>query len=174
MGPLRYRLPLLLAAGLLLGMPGRSQDLVGCSLVDGQLSCVPGVSSDPQAQIRALRSQITDTLAAEDAVQQEILGLQSLVLAGEAREGSLLAASAAGTMLAELPPQAFHWYRLAPGASHWMWISSAVGPTYRLTAADVGSQVMLVVVQAPTGSGGPNPTTKRQASSPVGPVEAAR
>lgn len=167
MDALRRRLPLLLMAGLLVPvLPAMGQDLVGCALVDGQLSCVPGVSGDPQAQIRALRGQIADTLEAESAVQQEILGLQSLVLAGEAREGALLSAQAATAALAELPPSSFHWYRLTPGASHWMWISNAVGPTYRLTAADVGSQVMVLIVQNGDGAAG----VKRQPSPAVGPV----
>jgi hypothetical protein len=167
MDSLRRRLPLLLMAALLApGLPAPGQDLVGCALVEGQLSCVPGVSGDPQAQIRALRGQIADTLAAESEVQQEILGLQSLVLAGEAREGALLSAQAATATLSELPAGNFHWYRLTPGASHWVWISSASGPTYRLTAADVGSQVMVLIVQNGDGTGG----VKRQPSQPVGPV----
>lgn len=169
MKALRRHLPLLLIAGLLApSLPARSQDLVGCALVEGQLSCVPGVSGDPQAQIRALRGQIADTLAAESAVQQEILGLQSLVLAGEAREGALLSAQASAAALADLPPGNFHWYRLTPGSSHWVWISNAVGPTYRLTAADVGSEVMVLVVQNSDGIGG----VKRQPSPAVGPVQA--
>lgn len=157
-------LPLLLGAALLLLPPARSQDLVGCSLVDGQLSCVPGVSSDPQAQIRALRSEIAGTLAAESAVQQDIDSLQNLVLSGEARQGRLLVASAAADALAGLPDGSFHWYRLSPGASQWIWIADASGPRYQLTAADVGARVMVVVVQQ-TSQG-----VMREASTPQGPV----
>ncbi|MFM8660481.1 MAG: hypothetical protein ACKOCI_03890 [Cyanobium sp.] len=117
-------LPVVLASMLgMLPPAGWGQDLVGCSLVDGQLSCVPGVSADPQAQIRALRGQISATLAQESAVQQEIAGLQNLVLSGEALEGSLLQANLDAELLASLPPTAFHWYRLSPGGSHWIWIS---------------------------------------------------
>jgi hypothetical protein len=160
------RLLSLLLGGALAAMPhaGQSQDLVGCSLVEGQLSCVPGVSADPQAQIRALRAQIGATLAQESAVQQQIDGLQSLVLSGEALEGSLLEASLESGQLAGLPPTAFHWYRLRSGGSHWVWIDSAQGPSYRLSAADVGADVMLVVVS----TAGTAPS--RQASPPVGPV----
>ncbi|QVL51878.1 MAG: hypothetical protein KFB97_10155 [Cyanobium sp. M30B3] len=158
-------LSLLLASVLgMLPLAGRGQDLVGCSLVDGQLSCVPGVSADPQAQIRALRGQIGATLAQESAVQQQIDGLQNLVLSGEALEGSLLQASLEADQLANLPPTAFHWYRLSPGGSHWIWIESAQGPSYRLSALDLGSQVMLVVV------GDDGPGARRQATPPVGPV----
>jgi hypothetical protein len=149
---------------LLLSPVSRSQDLVGCSLVDGQLSCVPGVSADPQAQIRALRSQISATQAQESAVQQQIDGLESLVLRGEAMEGSLLQAGLSDGLLTELPASAFHWYRLSVGSSHWLWIETAQGPSYRLSAADVGGQVIVVVVQSD--AAGP----KRQASRPVGPI----
>jgi hypothetical protein len=145
----------------------RGQDLVGCSLVDGQLSCVPGVSSDPQAQIRALRDQISATLAQETAVQQGIDGLESLVLTGEALEGSLLQATLASGEISNLPESSYHWYRLSPGSSHWIWIDTAQGPSYRLGTADRGSEVMVVVV-AVEGTG-----IKRQASPPVGPVGAA-
>lgn len=165
--PKRRLLPLLLGSALaVMPLAGHSQDLVGCSLVEGQLSCVPGVSADPQAQIRALRAQIGATLAQESAVQQQIDGLQNLVLSGEALEGSLLEASLESDQLAALPPTAFHWYRLSPGASHWIWIESAQGPSYRLSAADVGGDVMLVVVS----TAGTAPS--RQASPPVGPVRA--
>lgn len=162
------------AIGLIVaaGDPLRSQDLVGCSLVDGQLSCVPGVSADPQAQIRALREQIAGTLAAEDAVQQQIEGLQQLVLLGEQAEGSLLVASLAADrsndLLVNLPPSAFHWYRLPEGGTSWVLIEGATGPMYRLQAADVGSQVMVVVAR-PTAQG-----SERQASAAVGPVAPGR
>lgn len=162
-----------LASGLALGAaPSGAQDLVGCSLVDGELSCVPGVSSDPQAQIRALRQQIADNLAAENAVQQQIEGLQQLVLLGELSEGALLVANLSAGQpqdpLVGLPAGAFHWYRLQPGASSWVLITGASGPTYRLQPADVGSQVM-VVLALPTAQG-----SQRQASPAVGPVGAGR
>ena len=158
--PIPRLLPQVLASVLgMLPLAGRAQDLVGCSLVDGQLSCVPGVSGDPQAQIRALRGQISATLAQESAVQQQIEGLQNLVLSGEALQASLDA-----DLLSSLPPTAFHWYRLSPGGSHWIWITSAQGTSYRLSASDLGSQVMLVVVS------GDGPAPQRQATPPVGPV----
>lgn len=155
--------------GLVAGLPPvRSQDLVGCSLVEGQLSCVPGVSADPQAQIRALRQQISDTLAAESSVQQQIEGLQQLVLLGEQAQGSLLVASLAQDPLVTLPAGAFHWYRLPAGGTSWMLIQGASGPTYRLQAADVGSQVMLVIAIPRAGG------SQRQASAVIGPVGPGR
>jgi len=70
-------------------------------------------------------------------------------------------------MLATLPPQAFHWYRRSPGSSQWLLIDGVSGPSYRLGAADVGSQVM-VVVALPSANG-----SQRQASAPVGPISTA-
>jgi len=153
------------AAALALLPPARSQDLVGCQLVDGQLSCVPGVSADPQAQIRALRQQINSDLQQESVVQQQINGLQQLVLEGEAVQGAVLQATAAADVLASLPPSAFHWYRRNPGASAWLLINEASGPTYVLQPQDVLAQVMVIVaVSAPGGGAG------RQASPAIGPV----
>lgn len=158
-------LALLVGVGLASFTPlARSQDLVGCSLVGGQLSCVPGVSADPQAQIRALRAEIAATLNQEDGVQQQIDQLQTLVLAGEAQQGALLRASLGAEPLTSLPASAFHWYRLAPGGSHWVWLEAAQGPTYLLGGEDVDSSVMLVVVES--GDAG----VRRQATPPVGPV----
>ena len=147
-------------------VPVRAQDLVGCQLVDGQLSCVPGVSADPQAQIRALREQIASDLQQESAVQQQINGLQQLVLQGEAVQGQVLQATALADALAALPPQAFHWYRRSPGASQWLLITEASGPSYVLQPQDVSAQVM-VVVAVPAPGGGSN----RQASPAIGPVQ---
>lgn len=165
--PLTGSLALALGWGAALALlpPARSQDLVGCQLVDGQLSCVPGVSADPQAQIRALRQQINSDLQQESAVQQQINGLQQLVLQGEAVQGAVLQATAAADVLASLPPSAFHWYRRNPGASQWLLIEGAAGPTYVLQPQDVSSQVMVVVAVSDPGGG-----ARRQASTAIGPV----
>lgn len=159
---------------LMSAVPAQAQDLVGCQLLDGQLSCVPGVSTDPEAQIRALRQEIAGTISQEDAVEQSIEGLESLELAGEASEGSLLQAVADADALAALPASAYHWYRLAPDDTTWLLISAAVGRTYVLQPEDVGREVMLVV----TVDGGDRaseamakPSSRRQASPPVGPIQ---
>ncbi len=155
-----------LTGGLALPPLGRGQDLVGCQLtLDGQLQCVPGVSADPQSQIRALRAQISSDLQLEGAVQQQIEGLQSLVLVGQAVQGQLLNATVGAAGLAGLPPSAFHWYRLRPGSASWVLIPGAAGPTYALQAADIRSRVMLVVAVAGAAGG-----SRRQASAAVGPV----
>ena len=171
---LRRRRPgaLLLLAALAGGAaaPGLlAQDMLsGCQLVQGELQCVPGVSADPQQQIRDLRQQIATDQNLENAVQQRIEGLQQLVLLGELAQGSLLMANLAAGLaqdpLITLPPGAFHWYRLPAGASQWVLINGASGPSYRLQPADVGSQVM-VVIAVPAAAG-----SQRQMSTPVGPV----
>lgn len=129
-----------------------AQDLVGCQLVDGGLQCVPGLTASPQQQIEILQQEISRTEQVEGAVRQRILGLDSLLLQGQAVEGGLLAATAAADVLASVPATAFHWYRLSPGQSRWQLISGATGPTHALTAADVG-QTIMVVIALPQGDG---------------------
>ncbi|MEX0587643.1 MAG: hypothetical protein WD136_00125 [Cyanobium sp.] len=163
--PLAIVLAMVGAAMPALLAPLQAQDLVGCQLVDGQLSCVPGVSADPQAQIRALRQQISSDLQQEGAVQQQIDGIQQLVLQGEAVQGQVLQATALAEVLAALPPQAFHWYRRDPGASQWLLIAGASGPTYLLQPEDVSAEVMVVVAVTAPGGG-----VKRQATPVIGPV----
>ena len=165
--PSLWALALTIGSGLGLGplAPVRAQDLVGCQLVDGQLSCVPGVSADPQSQIRALRQQINTDLQQESAVQQQIDGLQQLVLQGEAVQGAVLQATALADVLAALPPSAFHWYRRSPGANQWLLIDGATGPSYVLQLQDVSAQVM-VVISVPAQGGG----SSRQASPAIGPI----
>lgn len=158
---------LLLAAGLAAMAPSQAQDMLeGCQLVNGTLQCVPGITADPQQQIRDLRQQIGADQKLEAAVEQQITGLQQLVLQGQAAEGGLLQATLAADALASLPPSAFHWYRLTPGSQRWVLIQQASGPSYRLTNADVNARVMVVV--AVPGNGG----SQRQASAPLGPVTA--
>ncbi|NDC35017.1 MAG: hypothetical protein EBZ51_06440 [Synechococcaceae bacterium WB9_2_112] len=159
---------LLLAAGLAAMAPSQAQDMLeGCQLVNGTLQCVPGITADPQQQIRDLRQQIGADQKLEAAVEQQITGLQQLVLQGQAAEGGLLQATLAADALASLPPSAFHWYRLKPGSQRWVLIQQASGPSYRLTNADVNARVM-VVVAVPSNGG-----SQRQASAPLGPVTAA-
>jgi hypothetical protein len=163
----RFVLPLAaLLAGSLAGAGLRAQDLVGCQLVEGSLQCVPGVTADPQLQIRILRKEIANDQQIEGAVEQRVAGLDRLLLQGEARQGQLLTVTAAGSGLATLPPSAFHWYRLAPGRRQWQLIKGAGGPTYALTAADVAYQVM-VVIAVPTSSG-----SQRSVSQVLGPIMA--
>jgi hypothetical protein len=142
----------------------RAQDLVGCQLVEGTLQCVPGITADPQQQIRILDGQIRTDQALEGAVEQRISGLRQLLLQGEARQGQLLRAIMQADAMVGLPPSAFHWYRRSSDGSAWLLIIGAGGPSYRLGTADVGQQVM-VVVALPTDGG-----AQRSASAPLGPV----
>ena len=158
---------LLLAGSLAAPASLQAQEMLdGCQLVDGTLQCVPGVTADPQQQIRDLRSEIATDQQLENTVQQQITGLQQLVLQGQAAEGTLLQATLTADALAGLPPNAFHWYRLPMGSSRWVLIQQANGPTYVLGEQDVNAQIM-VVVAVPKTSGG----SQRQASKPVGPVK---
>ncbi|MEB3332367.1 MAG: hypothetical protein VKI83_07755 [Synechococcaceae cyanobacterium] len=156
----------LLGLALAAAAPLRSQDLVGCQLVDGTLQCVPGVTADPQQQIRILEGRISRDQQLEGAIQQNIDGLQQLVLQGQALEGEVLQVALTADALAALPPSSFHWYRRAPGRLRWELISSASGPSYKLGRQDIAYQLM-VVVAVPSGT-----SSRRQMSPPVGPVRA--
>jgi hypothetical protein len=157
----------LLAGALALGSlpaPVRAQDLVGCQLVGASLQCVPGITADPQQQIRILNQQIQGDLQLEGAVEQRIEGLSRLELAGQATEGALLRAKAIGSGAGLPPAKAYHWYRRSPGSSSWILIPAVDGPTYSPTAEDVGQTVRVVLV-VPQADG-----VKRVSSAPVGPV----
>jgi len=146
-------------------LPGRSQDMLpGCQLVEGTLQCVPGLTADPQQQIRILRKEIAQQQNLAAAVQQTVDGLNGLVLSGQAAEGALLWASLQATSVAGIPASAYHWYRLVPGASNWTLIPGATGANYVPSAADVGNQLVVVLVVPQ------NNSIKRVASAPVGPV----
>ena len=155
-------LPLLPGAGL---APSRAQDLVGCQIIEGSLQCVPGITADPQQQIRILEGTITADQKLEGALETGIAGLQRLELQGQASEGNLLRAVITADALASLPPSAFHWYRRTPKDSRWLLITGAAGPSYRLQAADANAMVMVVV--AVPGAGG----SQRTSSAPAGPVQ---
>jgi hypothetical protein len=157
----------LLAGGLPLGSltaPVRAQDLVGCQLVGASLQCVPGLTADPQQQIRILNQQIQGDLQVEGAVEQRIEGLSRLELAGQAVEGALLRAKAIGSGVALPPAKAYHWYRRSPGSASWLLIPAVDGPTYVPREEDVG-QTLRVVLVVPQADG-----VKRVISAPVGPV----
>jgi hypothetical protein len=157
----------LLAVGLALGgfaAPVWAQDLVGCQLVGASLQCVPGLTADPQQQIRILDQQIQGDLQVEGAVEQRIEGLSRLELAGQAVEGALLRAKAIGSGSGLPSAKAYHWYRRSPGSSSWLLIPAVAGPTYVPRAEDVG-QTLRVVLVVPQADG-----VKRVSSAPVGPV----
>jgi len=144
--------------------PLRAQDLVGCQLVEGTLQCVPGVTADPQQQIRILEGTIATDQKLEGAIEQGIAGVQRLVLQGQAAEGQLLKAVVTADGVKVLTPSAFHWYRRTPQDSSWRLIAGASGPSYQLQAADANALVM-VVVAVPVAGG-----SQRSTSAPVGPV----
>ena len=138
---------LLLGTGLLgPATAGWSQDLVGCQLVGASLPCIPGVTADPQQQIN---------------------GLQQLVLNGKAEAGQLLVATAQFDAAIAVPQANYHWYRLAPGQRSWVLIETAQGTTYVPAAIDIGQQVMVVAVVNQNGK------VTRVSAAPIGPIRAA-
>ena len=154
----------------LLALPGlgtgvaMAQDLVGCQLVGATLQCVPGITESPQQQIRQLQQEVSTDLQLEGAVQQQINGLQQLVLAGDVAVGAVLTATAVADAQAALPSTNYHWYRLKPGQRSWVLIEGANGTTYVPAPIDIGQNIMVVAVVNQNGQ------VKRVASSPVGPV----
>jgi len=141
--------------------------MVGCQLVGASLQCVPGVTADPQQQIKIMRQEISNDIQLEGAVQQQINGLQQLVLNGKAAVGQLLVATAQFDTSIAVPQADYHWYRLAPGQRSWVLIESAQGTTYVPAAIDIGKQVMVVVVVNQNGK------VTRISAAPIGPIRAA-
>ena len=158
---------LLLGTGLLgPATAGWSQDMVGCQLVGASLQCIPGVTADPQQQIKIMRQEISNDIQLEGAVQQQISGLQQLVLKGKAAVGQLLVATAQLDASMAVPQANYHWCRLAPGQRSWVLIESAQDTTYVPAAIDIGQQVMVVAVVNQNG------TVKRVSSVAIGPIRA--
>lgn len=147
------------------GQTGHSQDLVGCQLVGATLQCVPGVTESPQQQILQMQQQIASDIQLEGAVQQQIDGLQQLVLAGKAAVGAVLTATAVADAQAALPSAGYHWYRIRPGQRSWVLIEGAQGTTYVPAPVDIGQNLMVVTVVNQNG------VVKRVASQPLGPVQ---
>jgi hypothetical protein len=154
----------LLGSALVSSDSSLAQDLVGCQLVGATLQCVPGVTESPQQQIQQLQQQISTDIQLEGAVQQQINGLQQLVLAGDAAVGATLTATAIADSQAAVPTANYHWYRLKPGQRTWVLIEGANGTTYVPAPLDVGQNLMVVAVVNQNGQ------VKRVASAPVGPV----
>lgn len=106
--------PVLLGLALALSPALRAQDLVGCRLVGASLQCIPGVTESAQQQISTFRDQISADLELEGAIEQQIDGLRSLVIAGQAIQGGLLQATVEADANAALANAQYHWYRKDP------------------------------------------------------------
>ena len=152
--------------GLVLGLASgvRAQDLVGCRLVGASLQCIPGVTETAQQQISTFRDQISADLELEGAIEQQIDGLRSLVIAGDAIQGKLLQATVEADASAAIARAQYHWYRKEPSARTWLLIERAQGTTYVPAPVDVGQNLMVVAVVKQNGQ------VQRIASAPVGPV----
>jgi hypothetical protein len=112
-----------------------------------------------------MQQQISTDIQLEGAVQQQINGLQQLVLAGNAAVGAMLTATAVADAQAALPSAAYHWYRLAPGQRTWVLIEGAQGTTYVPAPVDISQNLMVVAVVNQNGK------VKRVASQSLGPVQ---
>jgi len=156
--------PVLLGLALALSPALRAQDLVGCRLVGASLQCIPGVTESAQQQISTFRDQISADLELEGAIEQQIDGLRSLVIAGQAIQGGLLQATVEADANAALENSRYHWYRKDPSARTWLLIETAQGTSYVPGPVDVGQNLMVVAVVNQNGQ------VKRIASAPVGPV----
>jgi len=100
-------------------------------------------------------------------VQQQINGLEQLVLNGKAAVGQLLVATAQFDAAIAVPQANYHWYRLAPGQRSWVLIERAQGTTYVPAAIDIGQQVMVVAVVNQNGK------VTQVSAAPIGPFRAA-
>jgi hypothetical protein len=140
--------------------------LQGCQLIDGTLQCVPGLTADPEQQIKILRRTIGADQALEAAISKERAATVQVLLSGSAVVGALLSATVS-VPGGGAPAAEFHWYRLAPDQKSWQLIPGAKGSTYVVLPADVGTQVLVVSVRGSAGS------TQRISSAPIGPVTTA-
>ena len=98
-------------------------------------------------------------------MQQQINGLQQLVLAGNAAVGAVLTATALADAQLAIPQANYHWYRIKPGQTSWVLIEGANGTTYVPAPVDIGQNIMVVAVVNQNGQ------VSRVASQPVGPVQ---
>lgn len=123
-----------------------------------------GGTESAQQQISTFRDQISADLELEGAIKQQINGLKSLVIAGEAIEGGLLQATIQADDNASLVSPQYHWYRRSPGVTTWLLIEQGMGTTYVPAPVDIGQHIMVLAVVKQEGQ------VKRIASAPVGPV----
>ena len=131
----------------------------------GHAAVCAGGDGKPAAADPADAEQISADIQLEGAVQQQINGLQQLVLAGNAAVGAMLTATAVADAQAALPSAAYHWYRIAPGQRTWVLIEGAQGTTYVPAPVDIGQNLMVVAVVNQNGK------VKRVASQSLGPVQ---
>ena len=136
---------LVLLAGIDLSAAFGQGMLPGCRLENGNLECVPGLTTTPEDQIQILNDEIQASKQSETAIKQSIAGLKTFVLEGEAEHGSLLKARLMldGNSIEELH---IHWYRRPALSRHWQLIKNAVGSSYQVESDDKNTSLMAVAV----------------------------
>lgn len=138
--------------------------LPGCRLENGSLQCVPGLTADPETQIKVLDQEISSDVQAEGHIQQTIQGLKKFILVGEAREGRLLKAEfdLQGTDISTVN---IHWYQ-RQGNGPWKLRSNPSEESYRISEIDRDGKIMAVMV-VKTSDGQVN----RVMSNTIGPIK---
>jgi outer membrane biogenesis lipoprotein LolB len=128
------------------------------------LQCVPGLTADPEKQINVLNQEISSDVQMEGQITQTIQGLKKFVLTGEAREGQILQAKF-DLQADQINSVQIHWYQ-RQGDEHWKLVSDLSEETYRISQADLGKQVLAVMVVETS-----NGDVKRVSSNVIGPIQ---
>lgn len=139
--------------------------LPGCRLMNGSLQCVPGLTTSPEAQIKILDAEIQSDKQSEAVIQQNIVGLNHLLLAGEAEQGAILKTQL-HIAADDIDEVHIHWYRKPKTSSQWTLIKNAHGSRYRIKKNDSKNYLMAVVVVKKA-----NGEVVRQTSNVVGPIK---
>lgn len=138
--------------------------LPGCRLENGSLQCVPGLTADPEAQIKVLDKEISTDLEAEGHIEQSIQGLKKFILAGEARQGRLLRAEVdlEGDQFSSID---IHWYQ-RQGNGPWKLVPNSSEESFRISQTELGRKVMAILVVKTN-----NGEVKRVSSNIIGPIQ---
>jgi hypothetical protein len=159
-------MPLVALVAMAMAGAGLAQEQPGCTMLDGQLHCAPGVGIAPLPRIPIVRMEARQRQDDGFGGHPPSVAAAPLLLQGRPQEGAWLKATVGSPGLKPLPDSAYHWYHKPPGRLRWELIPGASGPTYQLRRGDMAYEVMvLVAVPSPDGS-------QRLLSNPVGPVMA--
>jgi hypothetical protein len=157
-------MPLVAFLAVLAATAALGQEPPGCTLLDGQLRCSPGVGAAPLARIPIVLSGSAQQPASSLSGLTPHGANAAVALQGRAQEGAWLQASVDRAGLPLLSDGAYHWYHKPPGRLRWEFIEGASGPAYQLQRGDMAYEVMVVVV-VPSPDG-----CQRLLSNSLGPV----
>ena len=137
--------------------------LPGCQLEDGTLQCVPGLTADPETQIKILNKKISTEVQEEGHIQQTIKGLKSFILVGEAEKGQLLRTEL-DINGEQFKTVQIHWYQRRDQGD-WQLIATPSDKTYRIKDDNRGSEIMAILVVTSN-----DDEVKRARSNVLGPI----